>query len=291
MPAHGRNQTAQLLQFGEELMLIDCGEATQIRLRDFGLPALKINRIFISHLHGDHYFGLPGLLFTFHLLKRKAPLYVYAPPGLRDILTLQLKYSQTALNFPIEWMEWQPDSQSTLLETARFKVETIPLNHRIPCMGFLFTSYPEPYRRIVKGKLPKGLLPDDFKKLKMGMDIKDPSSGATIANQLVTKAPKPAQVYAYISDTLPLENHADLYRHANLLYHEATFMQQEQERSEATHHSTAKEAALLAKKAQVQKLILGHFSTRYRNLEALLEEARTIFPNTELALEGRRFDL
>ena len=219
MPAHGRNQSAQLLHFGDELILIDCGEATQIRLRDFGLPAHKINRIFISHLHGDHYFGLPGLIFSFHLLKRKAPLYVYAPPGLRDILSLQFKYSRTALSFPLEWAEWEPETSTLLLETARYKVESMPLNHRIPCMGFLFTSYPNPHRKIMKGKLPQGLTPEDFRKLKVGKNIKHPGSGELIPNSFVTDNPDPPQIYAYITDTLPMNELTAMYRNADLLYH------------------------------------------------------------------------
>lgn len=291
MPTHGRNQSAQLLCIKGELLLFDCGEATQIQLQLHKAPTSKISKIFISHMHGDHYFGLPGLLFTFHLLRRKDPLEVYCPPGLRDILLLQFKYSHTSFSFPLELIEWKPDKVGILCETAQYRVDAFPVNHRIPCMGFKVTAFPIPEFRIKKEGLPHWLDKEHFKLLQQGKDITDPSGKTTYPNHYFTQPPHPPAVFSYCTDTLYTPEILPIIRHSDILYHEATFMHDKLDRAKATFHTTAKQAAQMAKDAEVSKLIIGHFSTRYRKLDPLLAEAKLTFPNTFLAIEGTKFEL
>ena len=290
-PAHGRNQSAQLLQLEDEVILLDCGEGTQLQLKKYQLPGHKINRIFISHMHGDHYFGLPGLIFSFQLLRRKEPLYIYGPPGLKEILHAHFKYSGTALNFNLELIEWKPGMSSVLHESARYKVDCIPLSHRIPCMGFVFNTFALPELKLKGKNLPDWLMPEHFQLLKIGSDIQHPRSGKKYPNSYFTSAPDPPQRFAYITDTLPLAEHIPCYTAADLLYHEATFLHKEKVRSAHTFHTTTRQAATLAKQAGVKKLIIGHFSARYKELDEVLEEAKSIFPNTALATEGSKFKI
>jgi len=289
-PAHNRNQTSQLFRIGNEWMLIDCGEGTQIQLRNFKVPFQKITRIFISHLHGDHYLGLVGLLFTFHLLQRKTPLTVYGPPGLREIISLQLKYSNSALNYELIFEEWKPESDELLFENDHFTVKNFPLKHRIPCSGFVFLEKSKP-RSIIKENLPEWIKINQFQELKNGKDISHPETGETFMNGLFTKSAKKSRKYVFCSDTLYDESIIPVLEGADLLYHEATFMEEMVERAKQTFHSTARQAANIALKAKVKRLILGHFSIRYKELEPLLNEAREVFANTYLAIEGEVFTI
>ncbi len=271
-------------------MLIDCGEGTQIQLRNFKIPFQKISRIFISHLHGDHYLGLVGLLFTFHLLQRKSRLTIYGPPGLREIISLQLKYSNSSLQYDLDFIEWKPEIKELLFENEHFTVNSFPLKHRIPCSGFVFLEKPKP-KSIIKENLPEWIKIHQFQLLKDGEDISHPETGEIFTNGLFTKSAKKSRKYVFCSDTIYDESIISMVAGADLLYHEATFMEEMAERATQTYHSTAKQAASIALKANVKMLLLGHFSIRYKDLEPLQAEAREIFAESYLAIEGEKFSI
>ena len=261
-----------------------------MQLTRFELPIHKLNGIFISHLHGDHYLGLTGLLFSMHLQKRNADLHLFSPPGLNEIILLQLKYSKSSLNYKIIFHPFDPQQKQLLFEDDALIVETIPLIHKLPCAGFLFKEKLKP-RRIDKEKLTTGMLLQHIAYLKTGNDVLDQKGEVIYRNDDFTLPPKPSLSYAYCSDTAWNENMVEQIRSVDLLYHEATFMEEEIDKALETKHSTARQAAEIAKLSGAKKLLIGHFSARYRELEALLAEATVIFPNTELAIEGKTFDL
>ncbi len=290
LPAYGRLPSSHYIMIQNRHFLVDCGEGTQLQLMRYQIPHLKINHIFISHLHGDHYIGLMGLLFTMHLLRRENDLHLYAPKGLADIITLQLRYSNSALRFNIIFHKTDPHSRSILFEDEALTIETIPLVHKIPCCGFLFREKPKPYR-IDKGKLPSGILLQHIVILKSGKDVLDESGNLLYTNTDYTLPPHHSFSYAYCSDTAYTEDITEQLRGIDLLYHEATFMEGEKEKAIETKHSTAIQAALQAKNAAVGKLVIGHFSARYKELQPILDEARTIFPDAILAVEGETIEL
>lgn len=283
IPAHGRNHTSQVLIVNNEHFLIDCGEGTQLQIARYHCKLSKINHILISHLHGDHYLGLIGLISSMHLQGRKKVLTIYGPPGLSEIITIQLKYSQTVLNFPIDFRELKNDGE-LLFQNFSMQVDSFPLNHRIPCFGFLFREKPKP-RKIVKEKLPSWVSAKEFNLLKAGKDITDPK-GKIISYKNLTLPPKKSRSYAFCSDTRYMPELKNILKKVDLLYHEATFLNENLQWAESTYHSTTTEAATLAKEAKAGKLLIGHFSARYKDLSPFLTEARSIFPNSELALEG-----
>ncbi|PIB34124.1 ribonuclease Z [Reichenbachiella sp. 5M10] len=287
VPAHNRNQTSQLLTMMQVPFLIDCGEGTQLQLKKNKIKAQKIDHIFISHLHGDHYYGLIGLVSSLHLYGRKKDLNIYGPPGLKEILAVNLKHSQTNLNYKINLTEWVHGEHQLLFENQNITVHCFPLNHRIPCSGFLFREKPKK-RRIDKRRLIFDLPPSKIIQLKNGEDIED-KDGIKYANDELTLPPAPSCSYAFCSDTKYDENIIPYIQGVDILYHEATFMEDMKERAAITHHATTTEAATIAKKAQVKQLLIGHFSTRYKELLPMLAEAKTIFDATELALEGHDF--
>ena len=270
--------------------MIDCGEGTQIQLKKHQLKFSKIDHIMISHLHGDHYYGLIGLLSTMHLYGRVTDLNIYGPPGLKEILSLQLRYSETALNFNINFFEWTPGLTETIFDNLQMTVQTFPMDHRIDCSGFLFKEKPL-NRKINKELLPDGITPAQIASLKKGLDVIDDNGKVLYENDNHTINPRAPFSYAYCSDTKYTEDNLQLISGSDLLYHEATFLEDMADRAELTYHSTAKQAAEFAKKANVGKLILGHFSTRYRNLEPVLEEARSVFAQSYLGVEGEDFVL
>jgi ribonuclease Z len=288
-PVYDRHQTSQLLLIENEVFLIDCGEATQHQLLRYKFKYNKINYIFISHLHGDHYLGLPGLISSMHLNGRKKELYIFGPPGLNDILTIQFKYSHTFISFKIIFHELDASKSHQILELDNLSVETIPLNHRISCCGFLFKEKPKK-RRINKDVLPANTPLLDIIDLKNGKDIYNNGKLALKYEDLTFPAKK-SRSYAYCSDTRYTESILPLIQNVDLLYHESTFLDELKERAIETFHTTAKEAATIAKLANVGKLILGHFSSRYKELEPILEEAKPIFQNSFLAIEGTSFYL
>ncbi len=288
-PAYNRHPTSQLLHIQQEYFLIDCGEATQMQLNRYKIRFTKINHIFISHLHGDHYLGLVGLLSTMHLNKRTDDLFLYGPGGLVDILSLQFKYSDTRLNYRIRFRELS-QQREVIYQNDNTIVETIPLNHRIQCTGFLFREKPKK-RRINKEVLPDNLSLQQIMSLKKGEDIYNRQGELMYKNEDLTLPPKKSRSYAYCSDTKYHECLIPQLQRVDLLYHESTFLEKEAERAAETFHSTAAQAASIAHQAGVQKLLLGHFSSRYKDLSPFLDEARQHFPQSYLAIEGEEFTI
>lgn len=248
----------------------------------------RINHILISHLHGDHYLGLMGLLFTMQLLRRTNDLHLYSHRGLDDIITTQLKHSRSAPSFKVIFHQLEKGVQEVIFEDDTLSVETIPLTHKIPCSGFLFKEKMKP-RRVDKSKLPDGLLIQQIANLKKGHDVVDPDGAILYRNEDLTLPPRRSRSYAYCSDTAFDESIINQVQGVDILYHEATFGQDEQLKAEETQHSTAAQAAMLARKAEAQKLLIGHFSARYKDLNLLLEEAKSVFESVELAIEGSMF--
>ncbi|MEL7145658.1 MAG: ribonuclease Z [Bacteroidota bacterium] len=286
--AHNRHHTAQFLRVQNTYFLIDCGEGTQLLLKKNNIKFSKVNNIVISHLHGDHYYGLIGLLSTLHLYGRKATLRLFGPPGLAEIISLQLKYSTTTLSYSIDFIEWQPGKSEQIYEDRFITVTTFPLDHRIPCSGFLFREKKK-RRRINKRVVTKQLTPLQANALKDGQDAIDMDGNVIYQWEEATYPPQPSHAYAFCSDTKYISSLHERLTDVNLIYHEATFSEDMKERAGLTHHSTAKQAAEVARAANAKTLILGHFSTRFKDLTPLLEEAREVFENTELAVEGTTF--
>ncbi|MCD6066557.1 MAG: ribonuclease [Bacteroidetes bacterium] len=286
-PTTKRNPSAQLLNAAERFFLIDCGEGTQMQLRKYKLNMHRIDHILISHLHGDHYLGLLGLLQSMHLLGRKKPLYLFCFPELKEIIDIQNKHSQTVLNYEIIYNYTDPKQPKLLLDDKKLSITSFPLSHRIACCGFMFREK-EGGRKIVKEALEKYKVSiAEIHKLRIGQDaIND--EGDTIANRLLTKNPDRTRSFAYCSDTCYFEDILPHIANADLLYHESTFLKDMKDRARSTFHSTAEDAATIAQKANVKKLLLGHFSARYEDSSPFLLEARPLFDNTLLALEGEK---
>ncbi len=290
VPAYGRYPSAQLVCIQNEYMLVDCGEGAQIQLFRYGCPVQRINHIFISHLHGDHYLGLMGLLFTLHLNHRTNDLHLYSHRGLQDIIITQLKYSSSALRFRLIFHELTPGKAETILDSKHFTVSTIPLKHKLNCSGFLFREKSKP-RRIDKTVLPSGLSIRELNALKAGDDIRHEDGTVRFTNASLTLKPRKSRSYAYCSDTAYDERLVNIIREVDVLYHETTFMEADRDKAEETLHSTAAQAAHIARLANCERLLIGHFSARYIEMEPLLAEAQAVFINTELALEGKTFTL
>jgi ribonuclease Z len=289
IPAHGRNQTAQLVRLGHTYMLIDCGEGTQLQLRKFKLKFSKIDFIFISHLHGDHYLGLMGLISSFHLNKRDRLLTIFGPSGLDEIITVNLKHSNTKLNYPLRFVATDPNEQQLILEEKTFKVFSFPLQHRLPCTGFLIQEKPG-LRNLIKEKLIQDKLPiQAILTLRSGKDFQDESGKTIYSLSEYTFPLKPLRSYAFCSDTIFDPGLVAYIKGVDLLYHEATFGDDEQVRAKETFHSTAAQAGEIARLGDVKKLLLGHYSTRYSDLTPILEQAKTNFPQSMLSVEGETY--
>ncbi len=287
-PIYQRHPTAQVIKVHERIFLVDCGEGTLIQLNRFKIRFHKINHIFISHLHGDHYLGLLGLISTMHLQGRTNELHIYGQKELKEIVEIQLTYSETVLRYPIHYHFLDADNDELIYSDDDLEVHTISLKHRIPCTGFLFREKPR-LRKLLKNMLAEHNVPvAAYDRLKNGEDFLS-ESGELIPNSELTTDPRLPRSYAFCSDTIYDERLVSVVKGVDLLYHEATFMNDKQARATETFHSTAEEAGKIAAKAEVKRLIIGHFSARYKNLYPLLEEARAIYPNVTLALEGDRF--
>ena len=289
-PTTYRNPSAQLLRFESADVLIDCGEGTQMQLLKHKLKSSRIHSIFISHLHGDHYLGLQGLLSSMHLLGRKQPLHLYGPEELFKLINLQFELSETDLRYSLIYHALDCDSKQHIAELEGFDVYTFPLNHRIPCFGFQFVEKPKSgslrMDMVAQYRIPVS----EFKRIKAGGDFVT-TNHSTIPNSLLLK-PAPAPVsYAYCSDTAYNEGVIEAVRGTTWLYHEATFLHDLKERAVETFHSTALEAAKVAQIANVERLIIGHFSSRYRETELLEMEAKSVFPNTQAAFDGLKIIL
>lgn len=289
-PVYNRNPTAQLLNCNEKFYLIDCGEGTQQQLIKFGIKASKIDYIFISHLHGDHYFGLIGLLSTMHLNGRIKAMHIFAPLALREILELQFKHSDTHLRYEIIYHVIETSQSEVIFENGDVLVETIILNHRIPCTGFKFTEKKR-LRKLVVEKLEAANVPIEYYPiLKRGVDLTLPNGEVYLNIDYTTDSATPKS-YAYCSDTLMNNSYFEVISGVDTLYHEATFLHEMLDRANETYHTTALQAAEVAIKVNAKKLLIGHFSSRYKTLGPILDEAKTLFENTELALEGNTYQI
>jgi len=284
IPTSLRHTSAQVVQYHNQRFLLDCAEGTQMQLRRLKLPLMKMDHIFISHLHGDHYLGLPGLLFTYHLLGRENTLHVYAPPGMQQIIDLQYELSQLKPSFDIRYHDLTR-GQEQVYEDDRLSIETIEMAHRIPTFGFLLREKPRP-RNIRKRAIRRFNIPQErMQAIKSGEDFVT-ESGQVVPNKEITIDPPLPRSYAFCSDSLYTESFLDQIKGVDLLYHEATFMHDKVAIAHEKTHATTIEAATLAKKAGAEKLLLGHYSARYKELDAFKKEAATVFPNTLLAEEG-----
>ncbi|MBX3164621.1 MAG: ribonuclease Z [Bacteroidetes bacterium] len=289
-PTSERNPSAQLLNICQRYCLIDCGEATQIQLRRFKARFQNIDHIFISHLHGDHFFGLPGLIGSMSLLGRKQALTIYCPKELKDIIEVINQHSETLLNFQINWVFTNNRGLNLIFEDDKIEVYSFPLKHRIYCTGFLFKEKPLP-RKIDKYKLETlNISTADILKLKSGFDVVN-ENGELIKNEDATLSPPPPRSYAYCSDTVFDQNIVEYIKNVDLLYHESTFLDEHKERAKKTFHSTARQAAQIAKSANAKQLLLGHFSARYNKLNDFLKEAGDVFENCELAIDGKKINI
>ena len=287
-PIFNRNPTSQVLNINERLYLVDCGEGTQQQMLRFDVKSSRIDHIFISHLHGDHYLGLVGFISSLHLNGRVKPLQLYCPYQLKEIIELQLSYSETTLQYPIEYKFTNPEKAEVLLDNQDITVESIPLNHRIACTGFIFKEKKR-LRKLLKEKIERLAIPVEyFSALKRGADYTAPN-GEVLKNDTLTIDSSDPKSYAYCSDTMYDERYFDQIGHSTMLYHEATFLNNMLDRALETHHTTALQAGEVALKTNAKKLLIGHFSARYKTLNELLDEARSVFPETELAIEGKTF--
>ena len=271
------------------MFLIDCGEGTQVQLRKNKLKFSKINHIFISHLHGDHFYGLVGLISTFMLLNRQTDLHVYGPKGIKEIILLQLRYGNSFTGYHLYFHELESKESEVIYEDDKVLVKTIPLKHRIYTNGFLFEEKIGDRKLDIDAVRHYKIDTCYFQKIKNGKDIAL-DDGTIIPNAELTFDPIPPKSYAFCSDTMYDEAIVPLIQNVDVLYHETTFLDSEADKAEKTMHSTAKEAANIALKANVKQLIVGHYSTRYTTIELFLDEARTVFDNTVLADDGKTFE-
>ena len=284
LPTTRHNASAQIVKIGNKQFMIDCGEGTQVQLRRQHIHFSFINHIFISHLHGDHCFGLIGLISTFALLGRTAPLHIYADPNLEEVMKPQIDFFCKGMNYPLFFHSIDATRQEVIYEDNTITVESIPLKHRMPCCGFLFSEKPKK-RHLIGDVVNFYNIPAYMRQaIKDGADYITPD-GETIPNNRLTKEADRSRSYAYCSDTAPCNNSLQL-KDVDLLYHEATFADSEKERAAQTFHSTARQAAKAASDAGAKRLLIGHYSSRYDTPEILLKEAQEIFPATIAANEG-----
>ena len=288
IPTVNSAPTAQFLEMEERAFLIDCGEGTQVQLRKAKARFSKINHIFISHLHGDHCFGLPGLIASFRLLGRETPLHIYGPKGIKQMLETIFRITETHKGFELVYHELESKKSVKIFEDSRIEVFTIPLNHRIYCNGYLFREKVKERHLNMKeiAKYPE-IETCDYHNLKLGKDF-ILSDGYVLKNEVLTTEPSKSVSYAFCSDTRYHESILPIIENVDVLYHEATFLHELKDMADYTGHTTALEAARIARKANVGKLILGHFSNRYHDLNVFTDEAREVFANTFLpkALEA-----
>lgn len=288
-PRINTHPTSQVLEMRNHIFLIDCGEGTQVQLRRYKVKFSRIKHIFISHLHGDHYFGLVGFISTLRLLTRQADLHIYAPKGLKEVITLQMKLSDSWTNFKLIFHELTSTESELIYEDDKVEVHTIPLDHRVYTNGFLFKEKPGERTLDINKANDANIDVSYFRKLKQGFDVKN-EDGELIKNELVTKdGPKPKS-YAFCSDTAYKEDIIPIIKDVDVLYHESTFLDSQSHLTQKTKHCTAKEAASIAKQANAKTLILGHYSTRYEDHELFREEASEVFDKIELAEDGKTFN-
>ena len=290
LPTSERFPSAHALDVHERIYLIDCGEGTQLQLRRNRIRFSKINHIFISHLHGDHVFGIYGLLSTMNLMGRKTPLNIFAPGNYDAILSSHLRDFDLDLGFEIQYTSLKGKDPEVILDNKHLTVTSFPLVHRIPSFGFLFREKPKE-RNIIKECIEKYNIPiSSIQAIKKGEDF-ETSDGKIIKNDILTLPPAPPVSYAYCSDTKYFSKLASFVKGVTVIYHEATFSSENQKLAKTTFHSTTLDAAVTAKNAETQSLIIGHFSSRYKNINPLVDEARTIFPRTFPAIDGKSYEI
>ena len=290
VPIYGRHHTAQYLRIQNHYFLVDCGEGTQLQIQRYGLKAQRLEAIFISHLHGDHYLGLVGLLSSMHLMGRTKKLHLFGPPGLNEIVTIQLKHSDTTLKYQVHFHPLKVGQNEVIFENKALTVTAFPVEHRIPCSGFLFNEKAYPLK-LNKHKLTDQINLRDIGLLKQGKDVLNEDGSVKYKSKDYSIAGKKSRSYAYCTDTLYIPALADFLAGTDLLYHEATFLTEKELTATRSYHATAGQAAMLARDAKVEKLIIGHFSARYKELQPLEEEARRVFENSHLAIEGKTFSI
>ncbi|CAD0005289.1 ribonuclease Z [Flavobacterium salmonis] len=282
------NPTSQVLEIKNRLFLIDCGEGTQVQLRKNKIKFSKINHIFISHLHGDHLYGLIGTISTFSLLGRTTDLHVYGPKGIRELILLQLKLTESWTTYQLFFHELESKESEIIFEDQKVIVKTIPLKHRVYTNGFLFQEKPGERKLNVEAVQNYNIHTAYYQKIKNGGNV-TLDDGTVIENEKLSFDPIPSMSYAFCSDTVYHEAIIPIIENVDVLYHESTFLQSEAALAEKTLHSTAKEAAAIALKANAKQLILGHYSTRYEGIKPFKNEAETIFPNVLLGDDGVSF--
>jgi ribonuclease Z len=289
-PTLSRNPTAQHIRIGSSEFLIDCGEGAQLQMLKLRLKINKLKAIFISHLHGDHFFGLPGLLSTMHLMGRRNKLTLFGPPALAGILEQIFAASETELKYPLEFIPTNPDQKELLVDTSTFTIHSFPLNHRIPCTGFLFKEK-QRLRNIRRDVIAQLQVPiGQMKAIKAGADyVKE--NGQIIPNSDLTFPPSPSVSYAFCSDTAPDIRLASFIQGVDWLYHEATFLNELENRAIDTFHSTTIQAANTANQVEAKHLIIGHYSSRYGQIEDLRLEVEALFPNVYTAEDGKIFPI
>jgi len=283
------NPTSQVLEIKNRMFLIDCGEGTQVQLRKNKIKFSKINHIFISHLHGDHFFGLIGTISTFALLGRTTDLHIYGPKGVKEIITLQLKLSNSWTTYDLFFHELESKESEVIFEDQKVIVKTIPLKHRVYTNGFLFQEKSGDRKLNVDAVQNYNIDKCYYQKIKGGGNV-TLDDGTVIENDKLSFDPIPAMSYAFCSDTVYNEAIIPIIENVDVLYHESTFLDSEEALAKKTLHSTAKEAATIALKANAKNLVLGHYSTRYGDINIFKEEAQTIFPHILLADDGRSFE-
>ena len=289
-PTLYRNPTSQVLNVNENLYMIDCAEGTQVQLRKFKVKFQKINHVFISHLHGDHYLGLIGFIQSMHLLGRKTELHIYAHPDLQDIVQLHNKVSQTYLKYPVRFHALSYTEKTLIHEDSKTRVYSFPLKHRIPTCGFLFEEK-EREKTISKQAIADYYIPvSEIRKIKCGADFRT-ENGKIIPNELLTLPAIAPRKFAFCSDTVFDESIVSYISGVDLLYHEATFLSDLTKRAKETFHSTAFQAASIAEMAKAKKLLIGHFSVRYKKQEEFLTEAKSVFSETILAQDGMKISI
>ena len=282
LPAFDRHPTAQVVTLDDHLFLVDCGEGTQMQMAKYRIRRSRINHIFISHLHGDHYFGLIGLITSMGLLGREHDMHLHAPAPLKELIDMQLKVADTSLPFELHF---HPLQEGLIVNEEKFMVSCFKVSHRIPCWGFRFEQVRAPRRILPEKAIELGVPASFFDQLKWGEDYTT-KTGLVIKNETVTQAAPAPLSYAYSADTMYDENIIEKIKGVNLLYHETTYLKDLADRAIKRFHCTTEQAATIALKAVVGRLIIGHFSSKYEVLHEFENEAKAVFANTELALEG-----
>lgn len=289
LPAHNRYPTCQIVAINDQYIMLDCGEAAQVLMKKYGLRWNKLKYIFISHMHGDHYFGLPGLLNSMSLLGRTESLYVYAPKELEPIIKLTLDAAATVLTYALHFSSL-PEGAELLVDTTALSIRCFPVEHRIACHGALITEKSKG-RKLLPERCRDYEIPAAYyKQLKVGADY-ECKDGFVVKNEWVTEDGKPERKYAYCADTIYTDSFLPYVSGADILYHESTYLNTDQVKAALRYHTTAEQAATIAQKAGVGKLLLGHYSSKYKTIAEFEEEARTIFAASYATQEGDCFEV